>query len=249
MRGIDVFRRYFKEYQDQYVLIGGAACDLLFGARDTEFRATKDLDVVLLVEALTPEFGKQFWAFVRDGGYEHRAKSSGHPQFYRFDRPKDPSFPEMIELFSRKADTFLGQSMGPCVPLPLGDEVSSLSAILLNEDYYQLLLQGRTTLEDVTILSPLYLIPFKVKAWLDLTARREQGQQIDGKDIKKHKNDVVRLTTLLLADERCQLPAMIQADMAQFIAHFAQEPVDPKALHLRGVHSEEILQVLQSVYL
>ncbi len=31
MRGIDVFRRYFKEYQDQYVLIGGAACDLNLG--------------------------------------------------------------------------------------------------------------------------------------------------------------------------------------------------------------------------
>jgi len=249
MRGIDVFRRYFKKYQDQYVLIGGAACDLLFGARDANFRATKDLDVVLLVEALTPEFGKQFWAFVRDGGYEHRAKSSGNPQFYRFDRPKDPSFPEMVELFSRKADTFLGESMGHCVPLPLGDEVSSLSAILLNVDYYQLLLQGRTTLENVTILSPLYLIPFKAKAWLDLTARREQGQQIDEKDIKKHKNDVVRLTTLLSTTERCQLPEMIRTDMDQFVTLLAKAPVDPKVLHLRGVHSEDILQVLRNVYL
>ena len=30
MKGLDMFRRYFSAYQDQYVLIGGAACDILF---------------------------------------------------------------------------------------------------------------------------------------------------------------------------------------------------------------------------
>ena len=51
MKGISVFRDYFQDFQDQYVLIGGAACDLIFEAQDTAFRATKDLDIVLLVEA------------------------------------------------------------------------------------------------------------------------------------------------------------------------------------------------------
>ena len=87
MKGISVFRNYFQDFQDQYVLIGGAACDLIFEAQDTAFRATKDLDIVLLVEALTPDFGRKFWDFIKAGGYEHRAKSSGTPQFYRFDRP------------------------------------------------------------------------------------------------------------------------------------------------------------------
>ena len=118
-------------YQDQYVLIGGAACDIIFEEQDTAFRATKDLDLVLIVEALTPAFGHRFWQFVRDGGYEHRAKSSGAPQFYRFDKPKAPGFPYMLELFSRAGDAFASENIGPCVPLPLGDELSSLSAILL----------------------------------------------------------------------------------------------------------------------
>ena len=100
MKGISVFREYFQEFQDQYVLIGGAACDLIFEAQDTVFRATKDLDIVLLVEALTPDFGRKFWDFIKAGGYEHRAKSSGAPQFYRFDRPTQPEFPYMLELFS-----------------------------------------------------------------------------------------------------------------------------------------------------
>ena len=30
VKGIDIFREYFKEYTDQYVLIGGAACSISF---------------------------------------------------------------------------------------------------------------------------------------------------------------------------------------------------------------------------
>lgn len=249
MRGIDIFKDYFKDFQNQYVLIGGAACDLVFENQDSTFRATKDLDIVLLVEALTPEFGRRFWEFIHDGGYEHRAKGSGEPQFYRFDRPTDARFPYMIELFSRKADSFLGDVIGPCVPLPLGEEISSLSAILLNEDYYGLLLQGKTSLDELSVLSPLYLIPFKAKAWLDLSQRRAQGQSIDSNDIRKHKNDVVRLVTLLTGIERCKLSDTVRKDMEQFIAELAEAPIDPKALQIRGIHSMDILQVLQNVYL
>ena len=88
MRGIDKFKERFAGHDGEYVLIGGGACDLLFGEAGQDFRATKDLDLVLLVEALTPEFGQVFWDFVREGGYENRQKSSGKPQFYRFSRPR-----------------------------------------------------------------------------------------------------------------------------------------------------------------
>lgn len=54
MRGIDKFRERFAGHEGEYVLIGGGACDLLFGEVGQDFRATKDLDLVLLVEALTP---------------------------------------------------------------------------------------------------------------------------------------------------------------------------------------------------
>lgn len=33
------------------------------------FRATKDLDIVLIVEALTPEFVSKFWQYVQTAGY------------------------------------------------------------------------------------------------------------------------------------------------------------------------------------
>lgn len=59
MRGIDKFKERFAGHDGEYVLIGGGACDLLFGEAGQDFRATKDLDLVLLVEALTPEFFRE----------------------------------------------------------------------------------------------------------------------------------------------------------------------------------------------
>ncbi|MGN0153354.1 MAG: hypothetical protein ACI4A3_02810 [Lachnospiraceae bacterium] len=53
VKGLDMFREYFAEYTDQYVLIGGAACDISFGENEVDFRATKDSDVVLIIEAQT----------------------------------------------------------------------------------------------------------------------------------------------------------------------------------------------------
>lgn len=102
VKGIDIFQEYFREYTDQYVLIGGAACSVSFEEREISFgRTTKDLDVVLIVEAQTKEFGERFWQFIKDGKYRNRAKRNSEPQFYRFDKPEDPRFPKMIELFSR----------------------------------------------------------------------------------------------------------------------------------------------------
>lgn len=68
VKGLDKFREYFADFSEQYVLIGGAACDIFFNEVGADFRATKDLDVVLVVEALTKEFGQLFWSsFVREG--------------------------------------------------------------------------------------------------------------------------------------------------------------------------------------
>ena len=50
VRGLDTFRKYFSNYGEQYVLIGGAACDIVFESNDVLFRATRDLDMVLIVE-------------------------------------------------------------------------------------------------------------------------------------------------------------------------------------------------------
>ena len=75
VKGLDTFQKYFADYKEQYVLIGGAACDILFESNEVNFRATRDLDMVLIVEALTPEFGEKFWKFIVDGKYRNNLDS------------------------------------------------------------------------------------------------------------------------------------------------------------------------------
>ena len=104
VKGLDIFRERFRGYADRYVLIGGTACDLAMGEAGLEFRATKDLDIVLCVEAIDTAFVEAFWAFVRDGGYQVQERAEGDKQFYRFQKPKSENYPFMLELFSRSPD-------------------------------------------------------------------------------------------------------------------------------------------------
>jgi formylmethanofuran dehydrogenase subunit E len=70
VKGLDLFRQHFADYADQYVLIGGTAATLAMEDAGLDFRATKDLDIVLHVEALNAAFGATFWTFVEQGRYE-----------------------------------------------------------------------------------------------------------------------------------------------------------------------------------
>lgn len=62
VKGLHIFRDKFRKYADQYALIGGTACDLAMTAAGLEFRATKDLDIVLCIEAVDAAFVDAFWA-------------------------------------------------------------------------------------------------------------------------------------------------------------------------------------------
>ena len=131
VRGLDLFREHFREFTDQYVLIGGSACDLAMEEAGLDFRATRDLDIVLCAEALSRPFVEAFWAFIDAGGYEIQEKATGEKQFYRFTKPQDDRFPLMLELFTREPDVLdaerevwplsresLTSSYNPCGALP-----------------------------------------------------------------------------------------------------------------------------------
>lgn len=77
IKGLAIFRDHFTGYENQYKLIGGTACHLLLENAGIDFRATKDLDIVLVAEALTKEFAEKFWDFIEAGAYQNRGKSEG----------------------------------------------------------------------------------------------------------------------------------------------------------------------------
>ena len=48
--GIESFKEWFKGNESQYAIIGGTACDILMTEEGLDFRATKDIDLVLLLK-------------------------------------------------------------------------------------------------------------------------------------------------------------------------------------------------------
>ncbi|NOX87541.1 MAG: hypothetical protein GXO77_00820 [Calditrichaeota bacterium] len=119
VKGLELFKTFFKDFADNYILIGGAACDVLFTQAGLPFRATKDLDIVLVFEALDADFVKQFWEFVKSGGYQVQQKSESQKRYYRFLRPKQEEYPAQLELFARNPDLFDLAEGSHLTPIPV----------------------------------------------------------------------------------------------------------------------------------
>ncbi len=138
--GLDKFREAFLEYADNYVIIGGTACDIVLRDTDMKPRATSDIDMIVVVENMTPEFAAAFWRFIRDGKYKPTKRdreTDGQTVYtlYRFEEAQ-AGYPIKIELLSRHSD-ILGEPSGFVIePIPVDEEVSSLSAIIMDDDYY-----------------------------------------------------------------------------------------------------------------
>lgn len=212
------------------------------------FRVTMDLDIVLCVEALDPSFVRRFWEFVQAGNYQNRQKSTGERQFYRFYGPDDKVFPEMLELFSRMPDALSYEGEGHLTPIPMGEEASSLSAILLDEAYYEFLHAGKQDLDGLSVLNPEHIIPLKARAWLDLKARSANGEHVDSRDIKKHKNDVFRLYQVIDPGTRMEMPETVGIDMANFLGAMASESIDLRQLGIRNRSLEQVIGDLRNIY-
>ena len=248
--GLDTFAAHFAAYQDRYVLIGGAAAWLILDEAGIDPRATKDLDIVLCLEALDRGFVSAFWDFIRAGGYQIQEKSSGAKNFYRFQRPSQPGYPIMLELFSRKPDVLTIADESHLTPIPVGEDISSLSAILLDDGYYTFLHRHKRELGGVSIVAEECLIPLKARAWLDLTRRKAAGGGADSRNIKKHRNDVLRLYQVLDPGLRLDLPETIREDLAEFLQAVESE-LDQhqlRQLGIQGVGVDEVFQTLRSVY-
>lgn len=244
--GIDSFREKFKDYTDCYTIIGGTACDILMTYEDLDFRATKDIDMILLFEDRYPEFARVFWSYIKEGSYKYGWKNSDSVHFYRFTEPKN-GYPKMIELFSRKPDYHLDVEEG-IVPIHIDDNISSLSAILLNDEYYNFMLSGRKVIDDVCVLSEEYLIPFKMYAWNDLTRKKSNGEHVNERDLKKHKYDVFRLLQIVEVGSTVSSTGIVQDNIKSFLNAMESEELPLSQIGL-PFNRTEALQLLKDIYL
>ena len=240
---LNSFRDTFRNYSDYYTLIGGTACMILMEEAGRDFRATKDVDMILIMEDGGKDFCETFWEYILQGKYTCGWKDSG-PHYYRFTDPM-PGYPSQIELFSKRSDFEIDSRI---IPIHIDEDVSSLSAIALDEDFYAFMKVGRRVVDGISVLGAEYIIPFKIYAWINNSELKKQGETVNSDDIKKHKNDVFRLVPLINPDIRVKTEGNVRSTVSSFIARMETENVADEFL-FNGRTKEETLSLLGEIYL
>lgn len=244
--GIEKFKEYFSPQTDSYIIIGGTACDIVMESRGLSPRATKDFDIVLITDELYKgEFFKHLWKFIIDGDYEQRNHGqSGIKQYFRFLKPSNEGFPAQLELFSRNPGLEGLNEHTVFVPIPLDEELESLSAILLEDEYYELLKSNSYVQEGVRIAGVESLICLKAKAYLDLSQREGQSD-----NAKKHKKDVLRLGALLEIGKSMELHDDVKTDLKNFLYQVKDGLPGSKLysdLGLKGMSAESVADAIRN---
>jgi len=242
MTNYGLFAEHFSDFQDNYVVIGGTACELVMADAGFKFRATRDIDMVIVAEEINEPFGQAFWKFIDEGGYQSHRDREGE-NYYRFDKPTNDNYPKMIELFCRKPLEDFRKGNGTFTPIHIGEDITSLSAIVLNEAYVDILNRGKIVLQNLTVLKSEYLIIFKARAHIDLKQKQREGYTTKSHDIKKHLLDVIRILAILDIDELLQsgelskLSEELRADLNTFINEIDQN----ERVSIQGLNEKEYI--------
>ena len=251
VRGLNIFKQYFKDYTDNYVVIGGTACDIILDEVGFTPRATKDIDLILVVEALTPDFVKHFWKFIEDGKYDIKQKSDVDRKYYRFMKPGVADFPFQVEFFSRNPDLLDLDEGTHLTPIPVDENLTSLSAILLDDEYYKYLIENSAIENGLHRSDTQALMCLKAKAYNDIKQRIEKGSGEDSRQLNKHKGDIFRLAMMLTPDDNFELPDVIKADMLLFSNSIKEDLPGKemfKSMGLSGVSPIETFQLIIDIF-
>lgn len=198
MEGLEKFREAFEAYSENYVIIGGTACDIAMTGTVVRPRAT-------------------------------------------------------IELLSRHPD-ILGDPKGLTIePLPVDEDVSSLSAIIMDDDYYHFTINHSRLSNGIRHADSAALIALKARAYLNLLQDKASGKHVNSRDIKKHRSDVLK-NVVIIEDDQIIAPASIVECVKEFVASIRGEwatLAEPlaKALEQDTTFVEGLLEVLDNLFI
>ena len=228
VRGIDLFRDHFADFTDYFTLIGGAACELTLTGT-IGFRATKDIDILVLLEKVDRDFAEQFHRFITTGNYSCYISKDENRHFYRFLTSGPSDFPPQIELLSRTL--FPEYPDMKYTPLAEDSYVKSMSAIILGTEYYNYAQTHRVMQRGLPCLDTDALIVFKSAAYLNLREQREKDpKSVRSEEITKHRNDVFRLLTTVIPGQAAEVPEIIKVNLQRFINSFPADDAQWQAI-------------------
>jgi hypothetical protein len=91
------------------------------------------------------------------------------------------------------------------------------------------------------------LIPLKASAWLDRGERQAKGAPVDSKNVRKHANDVMRLSQLLAPEVRIVIAPRIAQDLNRFLDGVeADRSIDPNSIGINSSVSEMVERVARA---
>ena len=102
-------------------------------------------------------------------------------------------------------------------------------------------------MDGIAVLGETGLIPFKAKAFLDLSQRKAIGEHVDSRDLRKHKNDVLRLAQILKPGQHVELAPTIRADMSEFCDKISDDDANMRQLGISASY-EDIIELIRDTY-
>lgn len=245
--GLDKLREAFAGLSHEYAVIGGCACDLILSNDGIEFRNTRDVDMVVCISGEGEAFIRALRGMLNDGGYKVWHDKERNPHFFRFLNEDNPSYPWMIELFMKHS--IAGDLItGHLAKIRLEEPIYSLSAILLDDDYFHLVENNLTMYQGVSVPIAEVLMLLKMKAYLNLKESREQGKEIASDDIRKHQNDVLRL--LAVADKKSKLAVSdnVFSDVKLFLSDLNIDENHLRMMGVPGISGKEAKEIIRNMY-
>lgn len=226
MKNIKFLSEYMKEYKDNYVLIGGNACALNFELIGAEFRATEDLDIVLLIDGQNESFYEHLSNFLIEHDYKGKFlkgdKVSGSA--YRFIRPNSAAadLPAQIELFSKKPEYFDEDKSKKLhiTPIETQDGISNFSAILLDDHVYNFILESKIEVNDISTVKVECLLGLKSIAWHANQILLSEGKSKEI-DVVKHPEDMLRISSIIEASD-FYFPEMVFNSLTESYEEFGK---------------------------
>lgn len=245
--GLDTFKEHFKDFQDAYLIIGGTACDILIDEAGFEPRATDDIDMILIIEAIEPAFVEAFWGFIKLGNYATKEYDAKNKNCYRFCKPSTKGFPKQIELFCKTPEVIELKNTLHLTPIPTKEGLSNLSAILLDHNYYNFTIAHSTQKNNVHTANAEALICLKAYAYLDNKKRKEARQNIRTRDITKHKYDVFRMVFLMPPNSKFILPEVIKTNLQEFVDDMKNDLPSPEIFKANGFGRQDMGKLLNQL--
>lgn len=205
MKNIKFLSEYMSEYKSDYILIGGNACALHFEKAEAEFRATEDLDIVLLTDGQNEDFYNHLHDFLVENEYTGKVFNGSNPggSAYRFTKTTDgDELPKQIELFSKKPEYFDEKKSTKLhiTPIETHDGISNFSAILLDDEVYDFILQSKQEINNISTAHLECILGLKSIAW-----HANEILLVDGKskeiNVIKHPADMLRISSIIEAKD------------------------------------------------